>query len=95
MADPARKNPYQAVTVVPGLTDCEAVRALQDQQFLASEAPLLPLKDCTSSSDCDCKYEKTADRRQDERRMIDLGISNQFYSADEKRGERRGRRNTD
>lgn len=95
MADPAFKNPFQAVSIVSGIKNCQAVRDLTDKRFLASEAPLLPLDGCTSTLDCTCRYAKWDDRRQEDRRMIDNGIGAHYYADTEKRKQRKGRRSTD
>ena len=95
MANPAFKNPYQAVSIAHGLVNCQAVRDIQGKRFLASEAPMLPLEDCTESNDCMCKYQKWDDRRQEDRRMSDSGIGGQYFHGEEKRSIRRGRRSTD
>ncbi len=96
MAEPAQKNPYEAVSVKSNLVDCcQAVRAIQDERFTLNQAPMLPLDDCDHRDVCACKYLKWDDRRQDDRRMIDFGIGNQYYHGSEKRTKRRGRRSTD
>jgi hypothetical protein len=59
------------------------------------EAPMLPLADCTRPAQCKCKYKKWEDRRQDDRRALDSGIASQYYSGNEKRARRRGRRRSD
>ena len=95
MPQPPRKDKSQAVEVVAGPRGCDAARELEGQRFLASEAPLLPLRECTASFDCDCKYQKWDDRRQETRRMIEGGISSQFFSAEEKRVKKRDRRSSE
>lgn len=42
---------------------CEAARALAGQRFLSTEAPPLPLADCSKPDDCRCRYSKHGDRR--------------------------------
>jgi hypothetical protein len=58
---------YRAVSVRTKLGACSAAVALQDEVFLASEAPELPLPDC-DAVDCGCRYVYLSDRRQDDRR---------------------------
>ena len=95
MAEPAHRNPYQAVSVRPGLDNCQAVRDLREQRFLASEAPMLPLDDCTTNGNCTCKYKRWDDRRQEDRRMIDNGIGSEYFHGEDKREVSGGRRKTD
>jgi hypothetical protein len=58
-----RRNPFAAVSIVPARTCCRASTKLLKQRFLTREAPLLPLKDCTLSEQCQCRYQKHEDRR--------------------------------
>ncbi|MCB1684363.1 MAG: hypothetical protein KDI31_07755 [Pseudomonadales bacterium] len=60
-----------------------------------SNSPLLPLQGCSRYDQCECRYLKWDDRRQEDRRGIDNWVSNQYYEGDDKRGRRRGRRRTD
>jgi len=96
MAEPARKSPYQAVSIEANVMGCcDAARDVSGKRFLAADAPMLPLDDCDRIGACMCKYEKWQDRRQDDRRMVDLGIGSQYYHGSEKRTTRRGRRRSD
>jgi hypothetical protein len=92
-------TPYAGAEVVPGKDGCcEAVRAIAKQRFLCKEAPLIPLRDCNQSQ-CTCTYRRFADRRTNERRVVDLGagISHGFarQSSDRRRMEIPGRRSED
>jgi hypothetical protein len=87
---------YSAVSLLPESQDCcEAVKEIVGIRFLSHEAPLFPLNECDRSERCKCKYKHWQDRRQDNRRNLDMGIANQFFHEDEKRTPRSGRRNTD
>lgn len=55
-------SPYHAVTIRPGRRVCEAVKALNGQRILSTEAPMLPLPDC-DIVDCGCSYVHFKDRR--------------------------------
>ena len=55
-------NPYHAVSVRSGPDGCPAAARLQDERFLSSEAPILPLADCSSVA-CSCVYQHHDDRR--------------------------------
>lgn len=54
---------YHAVTIRVVADCCSAVRELKGRVFLAAEAPLLPLRDCTLPDRCQCHYAKRSDRR--------------------------------
>ena len=88
-------NPWHAVSVSPGPYACTAALNLRDQRMLSKEAPTLPLPDCTMPRECACRFRHHADRRSEQRRARDLGLSNRNYSGVERRGEGRGRRSTD
>lgn len=88
-------NPHRAVEIKPSRRDaCEAVKKLTGKRLLVSEAPLLPLRDCTSEK-CECRYVSFADRRQDPRRDDDLGITHTMRMSNDRRSSSRGRRKTD
>jgi hypothetical protein len=55
-------NPYHAVSIEPGARCCAASRKLEGRRFLASSAPMLPLKECGSQT-CQCRYVHHNDRR--------------------------------
>ena len=60
-------NPYHAVSIKPGSKCCEDARKLEGHRFLATGAPTVPLKGCTSAS-CQCRYIHYNDRRNAEDR---------------------------
>ncbi len=91
MSKPSPKpSPYRAVSIRPSVVGaCEAVRDIEHQRFLSSEAPLLPLPDCSDPNGCRCKYKHWDDRRQEEdRRTPFRGIGEQYHAQDEKRAGR-------
>lgn len=95
-----RANPvlshFSAVSLQPDSQDCcEAVKEIMGIRYLSREAPLFPLAECDRSEKCKCIYKRWDDRRQDDRRDMDMGIANQFFHDDEKRSLRRGRRSAD
>jgi hypothetical protein len=57
-------NPYHAVSIEPGPKCCAESRKQEGQRFLASSAPMLPLRGCTSAT-CKCRYTHYKDRRSD------------------------------
>ncbi len=52
-----------AVTISHEKNACEAVKAVGHKRYLVREAPILPLKDCTQSTTCNCQYLHHTDRR--------------------------------
>lgn len=56
---------FRAAAIVPCADACEDARRLGARRFLARSAPLLPLRQCTQSDQCDCTYRKFSDRRRD------------------------------
>ena len=89
------KDPWRAVSVVPGKEACAAAQQLRDQRFLSRDAPRLPLPDCSNQAQCQCKYQKYGGRRDSLRRATDEGrYSPPLAPGAERRrpGERRERR---
>ena len=65
----AESRDFRAVTVQARSGACKAAIALQDQVFLAREAPSLPLAGCNAGN-CGCRYQYLDDRRQEDRRSL-------------------------
>lgn len=79
-------EPYRAVSVEPDvLAGCEAAREQSGARYLCSEAPMLPLADCTTREQCRCRYRHWNDRRQDDRRSLKSGIASQYFNGEERR----------
>lgn len=74
-------------------TSCEAARNLENIRFLADDAPMLPLSDCSNPAACRCKYQHYDDRRTDARRESDVGLPMKDHPNDARVGA--GRRVTD
>ncbi len=90
----AKPRSYAAVSVRPSAKGaCRAAKLVTGQRFLTDQAPKLPLEDCDSAR-CDCRYIHYSDRRQEQRRDIDVGISSRFFFGEERR-QSAGRRATD
>jgi hypothetical protein len=87
-------NPYHAVSIVPGVANCEAARELRLRRFLSREAPPLPLAACTLGGKCRCAYKHYDDRRMKARRAADRIGQPPPFSGPERRGAI-GRRQTD
>jgi hypothetical protein len=75
------------------LSACEAARDLTNVRFLADEAPMLPLSDCSNPAGCRCKYRHYDDRRTEARRESDVGLPMKDHPDDARDGV--GRRVTD
>ena len=60
-------SPYRGVAIRPGKDGCASAKSLEEQRFLAQEAPRLPLPDCDASI-CQCRYSHFEDRREHQRR---------------------------
>ena len=67
------KHPWHAVSVSGGPGACPAIDGLCDKRFLSSEAPPLPLPECSSPLRCKCIYVHYLDRRTNARRETDRG----------------------
>jgi len=79
---------YRAVSIRHPVGCCRAVNALDGKRFLSTNAPSLPLVNCTKPGLCTCEYRTLADRREDyhpEPRRAGRGLL-RFFS---------GRRSTD
>jgi hypothetical protein len=86
---------WHAVSIVPRQQACAAALALRGKRFLSrTEAPPLPLPDCTLPADCSCVYKHHADRRGGPRRAIErTGVDRKPPKAEVR--ARRGRRESD
>jgi hypothetical protein len=89
------ESEYPAVRIVFSESDaCSAVRKFAGQRLLSSEAPLLPLADCTQR-ECTCTYHHFEDRRLGSRRVDETSVVKRCYDGSEKRVAQRGRRAED
>ncbi len=96
MAEAPRINPHASVSIESKAVECcDAVRQIAGTRYLIQDVPQLPLKDCNRFDQCQCRYKKWDDRRQEERRMMDSGISNQYFHGEEQRTKKRVRRSID
>lgn len=93
-APPNAFTPYHGVEIKACGPACDAVKRLSGKRFLADEAPLIPLSECTlKSGGCDtCVYVHFDDRRAHRRRSV---IADRSFKGRDRRGaseERVGRR---
>jgi hypothetical protein len=84
---------YHSVSVLTGAPCCKAAAGVRGRKFLSSEAPALPLTDCTMPGQCKCRFQKHSDRRSgdDDRRLLGSSQRSVWYGGEEKR-QARGRR---
>jgi hypothetical protein len=87
-------NRWNAVSIACTSSSCAAAQALKGRRYLGSEAPRLPLADCTSAATCRCVYRKHPDRRAGPRREADTTGLRRSSPTPERRGSR-GRRSKD
>lgn len=65
---------YPAVSIRAGQDCCQAVKATNGVRYLSTEAPILPLPECTSNK-CRCTYAHHSERRtgtERRHRILDL-----------------------
>ena len=60
---------FRAVTICPGSSACAGAKDLAGHRFLMRRAPILPLANCSQSRECKCRFRRTADRREGDRRL--------------------------
>ena len=83
---------YRAVAIVTDLAGgCSACEQQLGRRYLMSAAPSLPLKNCDAAQ-CQCRYVRYADRREEVRRDCDIGIGQRPHLSDERRQGRSDRR---
>jgi hypothetical protein len=78
---------YAAVTIVAARECCSAVQELAGEKILAATAPRLPLDDCSSPSQCQCRFKKLSDRRDgdDDRRYLRNEARSMWYEGPQRR----------
>jgi hypothetical protein len=86
---------WHAVIIKPKGQCCEAVQACRASRFLSSDAPRLPLAECTHSDTCSCVYKHHADRRAQTRRQDERDGLQRRGKVEQDRRLTRDRRKTD
>ena len=86
-------NPYHAVSIEPGARACAAARAAENKRFLSSAAPMLPLRECTHSLACQCRYVHHQDRRTQRERRVNFANPHAHKMSERRMGS--GRRIND
>jgi len=88
---------YPAVMIAASRSACAAAKAQDGRRILATDAPRLPLSDCTQPHDCQCRFSKYADRRDEfdsERRHHGVSMRSVLFAGKERRRSG-GRRSED
>jgi hypothetical protein len=91
---PKPKVKWHAVSVSSEAGSCFPARLLKGQRFLSTEAPPLPLAECTQPASCSCTYKKFDDRRGGLRRSDEVSGLRRPAPGQELRAKR-GRRKRD
>ena len=91
----APPSQWHAVCIKPKGSSCEAVQAYRAARYLSSEAPRLPVPECTVSDTCSCVYKHHADRRSQSRRQEERDGLRRNTQAEPERRLSRDRRKSD
>lgn len=78
-------NPYHAVSIEPGARACAEARKTDGKRFLASTAPMLPLRGCSLST-CQCRYSHHNDRRSQRDRRVNFANPHAHSKVDRRAG---------
>jgi len=92
---PRRSSPWHAVSVASTAPCCAAALHRMETRFLSSDAPRLPLTDCSMPSACRCHYKHHEDRREKPRRASERGSFPGVDHVAHERRHHRGRRAAD
>jgi hypothetical protein len=76
---PNSSGDFRAVEISPSITCCTAATQLKGKRYLLRGAPRLPLYGCTMPTNCSCKFRKTDDRRDAERRLFGAAETKRWY----------------
>jgi len=90
-------TPYAAVSIKCSGMECQATSAIQGKRYIGTEAPTLPLSDCTSEK-CTCRYFHHNDRRNEDlgRRILAYSMKEDImFSGGDDRRLGMGRRASD
>jgi hypothetical protein len=88
---PKNTGDFRAVEIAPSVVCCSAAKQVTGRAYLLRQAPHLPLMGCTMPTNCSCKFRKTADRRDGDRRLFGATETNRWFGGVDgrKRGGRR------
>lgn len=87
---PAARD-FRAVSIFAGPSACHAARAMAGKRILMRHAPCLPLADCSKVRECKCRFRRTADRREGERRLEGSALARSYMGTESRKSlNRRG-----
>jgi hypothetical protein len=79
----ANTRQFSAVRIITqDRAPCNAVKNKLNQVYLGSEAPLLPLPECSQQAICRCRYQHLSDRRAIARRESDNGLPDRLIDVE-------------
>jgi hypothetical protein len=90
-----KSKAWHAVAIRPKGGSCEAVQGCRMARFLSSQAPRLPLEQCSTADTCTCVYKHHADRRGQPRRQEERDGMRRTSKVTQERRQTRDRRSTD
>lgn len=80
---------FRAVEISPGLSACTAARDTAGKKFLMRRAPTLPLAGCSRPEQCKCRFSRTSDRRESERRFEGSVLARSYGGKESRKDARR------
>jgi hypothetical protein len=86
---PYSSEDFRAVKIAPSILCCAAAMQVSGSSYLQREAPRLPLYGCTMPTNCLCKFRKSNDRRDGDRRLLGAGTSRWFAGVENRQQEGR------
>ncbi|MDG2156092.1 MAG: hypothetical protein P8M26_09125 [Gammaproteobacteria bacterium] len=85
------KKKYSGLAFVAEAHCCDAANTHNERRFLTSEAPNIPLAECSDPALCHCKYRNIDDRRiRHDRRHIVGALSKDMPVGDQRSNRRIG-----
>ena len=87
-SDKTKVTKWRSVKIHHGLYSCSSVEKIANRTYLATEAPALPLGQC-SEKECKCRYLYLDDRRDSEDRRAMLGQLSRVYLSYQSDDDRR------
>src|ERR1700691_5996476 len=88
IARPEHRNgtgDFRAVEIEPSVICCAAATQVTGKSYLLRGAPRPPLYGCTMPTNCSCKFRKSADRRDSDRRLFGATETNRWFVGLERR----------
>jgi hypothetical protein len=76
---------FRSVSVTPSLICCAAASHAAKRPYLSRQAPRLPLDGCTMPASCSCKFRKSVDRREGDRRLFGATETNRWFAGRDNR----------